>query len=442
MLSEKIILNELSKIIDPDFNRDIVSLGFIKNLSIKEGNVSFSIELTTPACPYSPIFKKQAVDLVSNIKDVKNVIVNMTARDAPQRIFQNENSGLKNVKYILAVSSCKGGVGKSTISAILAKTLSARGFNVGLLDADIYGPSIPTIFNIHKPGVKATEDNKFYPNIVDGLKLMSFGFLMGDGPAVIRGPMVSQYSQQLLHNVLWGELDYLIIDMPPGTGDIQLTISQSVQIDSSIIVTTPHQLSLTDVRKGIMMFDKVNIPVLGVVENMSYFQCDIGKKYYIFGETGSKILNQRFGLDTLIELPIIKELNSSYESMINSEFASKTVDEIIRAIGKKIVEKPKVPEVEFNEKNVSLKFDNDVYTVSNHSLRKSCGCALCIDEMTRKPLLDPNSIPSDIHAKKISTIGNYALLIDWSDGHNTGFFTFNSIKELSEKNKKLYSCEI
>ena len=164
---------------------------------------------------------------------------------------------------------------------------------------------------------------------------MSFGFLMGDGPAnVIRGPMVSQYSQQLLHNVLWGELDYLIIDMPPGTGDIQLTISQSVQIDSSIIVTTPHQLSLTDVRKGIMMFDKVNIPVLGVVENMSYFQCDIGKKYYIFGETGSKILNQRFGLDTLIELPIIKELNSSYESMINSEFASKTVDEIIRAIGK------------------------------------------------------------------------------------------------------------
>ena len=442
MLSEKIILNELSKIIDPDFNRDIVSLGFIKNLSIKEGNVSFSIELTTPACPYSPIFKKQAIDLVSNIKDVKKVIVNMTARDAPQRIFQNENSGLKNVKYILAVSSCKGGVGKSTISAILAKTLSARGFNVGLLDADIYGPSIPTIFNIHKPGVKATEDNKFYPNIVDGLKLMSFGFLMGDGPAVIRGPMVSQYSQQLLHNVLWGELDYLIIDMPPGTGDIQLTISQSVQIDSSIIVTTPHQLSLTDVRKGIMMFDKVNIPVLGVVENMSYFQCDIGKKYYIFGETGSKILNQRFGLDTLIELPIIKELNSSYESMINSEFASKTVDEIIRAIGKKIVEKPKVPEVEFNEKNVLLKFDNDIYTVSNYSLRKSCACALCIDEMTRKPLLDPNTIPSDIHAKKISTIGNYALLIDWSDGHNTGFFTFNSIKELSEKNKKLYSCEI
>ena len=277
MPSEKIILNELSKIIDPDFNRDIVSLGFIKNLSIKEGNVSFSIELTTPACPYSPIFKKQAIDLVSNIKDVKKVMVNMTARDAPQRIFQNENSGLKNVKYILAVSSCKGGVGKSTISAILAKTLSARGFNVGLLDADIYGPSIPTIFNIHKPGVKATEDNKFYPNIIDGLKLMSFGFLMGDGPAVIRGPMVSQYSQQLLHNVLWGELDYLIIDMPPGTGDIQLTISQSVQIDSSIIVTTPHQLSLTDVRKGIMMFDKVNIPVLGVVENMSYFQCDIGK---------------------------------------------------------------------------------------------------------------------------------------------------------------------
>ena len=441
MLSENIILKELSKIIDPDFNRDIVSLGFIKNLSIDDGNVSFSIELTTPACPYKPIFKKQATDLILDIEDVDNVTINMTARSS-QRILKNEDSGLKNVKYILAISSCKGGVGKSTISAIIAKTLSARGFNVGLLDADIYGPSIPTIFNIHKPGIRTSENNKFYPKIVDGLKLMSFGFLMGDGPAVIRGPMVAQYSQQLLHNVLWGDLDYLIIDMPPGTGDIQLTISQSVQIDSSVIVTTPHQLSLTDVRKGIMMFDKVNIPVLGIIENMSYFKCDIGKKYYIFGEAGAKSLNERFGLKTLIELPIIKELNSSYDSIMNSEYSSNTVDEVIRAIGKKVVEKPEMPEINFDQDNISLKWKNKIFTVSNFELRRSCACALCIDEMTRKPLLDPESIPKDIHAKKINTIGNYALLIDWSDGHNTGFFTFKSIKDLSMKNTKAYSCEI
>lgn len=433
MITEQQVLSELSKIIDPDFQRDIVSLGFVQDMVIDGGTVSFTIELTTPACPLSPVFQKQALDFVGDLPGVEKVLVNMTARKREARKTDAE-SGLKDVKYILAVSSCKGGVGKSTVAALLARTLGARGASVGLLDADIYGPSIPTLFNLHNPGVLATPDQKFIPNEADGVKLMSFGFLAGDGPAVLRGPMVAQYIQQLLHNVAWGELDYLVIDMPPGTGDIQLTISQSVQIDASIIVTTPHQLSLTDVRKGIMMFDKVNVPVLGVIENMAYFICDgCDKKHHIFGDAGGKTLEERFGLETLAELPIAGNLSGSLAALSNSEVANETTDVVIRALGKKTLEKKSRPTVESDAKTITLTWEDtgETATVSNAALRRACACALCIDEMTRAPLLDPASIPMDIHAEKVGIIGNYAVTVDWSDGHNTGFFPYSTIRELA-----------
>ncbi len=434
MVTEEQVLNELSKIIDPDFQRDIVSLGFVQNMKIEGGTVSFIIELTTPACPLSPVFQKQAIDLVGDLPGVEKVVPTMTARKREDREITAEKSGLKDVKYILAVSSCKGGVGKSTVAAMLAKTLGARGAKVGLLDADIYGPSVPTLFNLHEPGVRATEDNQFIPHEVEGVKLMSFGFLMGDGPAVIRGPMVAQYMTQLLHGVVWGELDYLIIDMPPGTGDIQLTISQAVQIDASVIVTTPHQLSLTDVRKGIMMFDKVNVPVLGVIENMAYFLCDgCDKKHLIFGEAGGKTLEERFGLDTIAELPITGNLSGSLDALTGSDIANETTDTVIRALGKKVLEKVDRPEVEFDATAITLKWaDGETSVVSNAALRRACSCALCVDEMTRAPLLDPASVPMDIHAEKIGIIGNYAVMVDWSDGHNTGFFPFSTIRELAQ----------
>jgi Mrp family chromosome partitioning ATPase/DUF971 family protein len=435
MITEKEILAELSKIIDPDFQRDIVSLGFVQDMVIDGGTVSFTIELTTPACPLSPVFQKQALDLVGDIPGVEKVLVNMTAQKREARKSEAD-SGLKDVKYILAVSSCKGGVGKSTVAALLARTLGARGAAVGLLDADIYGPSIPTLFNLHETGVRASQDQKFLPNEAEGLKLMSFGFLAGDGPAVLRGPMVAQYMQQLLHNVAWGELDYLVIDMPPGTGDIQLTISQSIQIDASVIVTTPHQLSLTDVRKGIMMFDKVNVPVLGVIENMAYFVCDdCDKKHYIFGEAGGKTLEERFGLETLAELPITGNLSGSLDMLAGSAIANETTDIVIRALGKKTLEKPSRPEVGHDAETITLHWPEtgEVASVSNFELRKACSCALCVDEMTRAPLLDPKTLPTDIHAEKVGIIGNYAITVDWSDGHNTGFFPYSTIRALSGK---------
>ncbi|HEY5653705.1 MAG TPA: P-loop NTPase [Pontiella sp.] len=443
MVTEQQIFAELSNIIDPDFQRDIVSLGFVQDIKIEGGAVAFTIELTTPACPLKPIFKKQAIDLVSALPGVDDVQVNMTARKPEGRRMSTEDSGLKDVKSILAVSSCKGGVGKSTVAALLSRTLCSRGAKVGLLDADIYGPSVPTLFNLHEPGVRTSEDNKFIPLEVGGLKLMSFGFLMGDGPAVVRGPMVAQYMQQLLHNVQWGELDYLIIDMPPGTGDIQLTISQAVQVDASIIVTTPHQLSLTDVRKGIMMFDKVNVPVLGVVENMAYFICDgCDKRHYIFGKSGGRELEKRFGLETLAELPITGCLSGSLDELEKSGIANETTDVVIRSLGKKVLEKPDQPLIKFDENTITLTWENgESATVSNTELRQACSCALCVDEMTRAPLLDPATVPVDIHAERVDVVGNYAVLVDWSDGHNTGFFPYSTIRKLAESSNSSCSAE-
>lgn len=433
MVSEKQVLGALEKIIDPDFQRDIVSLGFVQNMAIDGGRVSFEIELTTPACPLSDQFKKQAEDLVGALDGVEDVMVVMTARKQAQRQIAAEESGLKDVKFIIAVSSCKGGVGKSTVAALLARTMAARGGAVGLLDADIYGPSIPTLFNVHEAGVMANERQQFLPIEAEGLKLMSFGFLAGDGPAVLRGPMVAQYMQQLLHNVAWGELDYLIIDMPPGTGDIQLTISQSVQLDAAVIVTTPHQLSLTDVRKGILMFDKVNVPVLGVIENMAYFICDnCDKKHHLFGEAGGKTLEERFGLKTLAELPITGSLSGSLDALAGSEIANQTTDIVIRTLGWKSLQKPVKPDVHFDENAITLSWsDGETVSVANTELRKACSCALCVDEMTRKPLLDPAAIPADIYAESVGIIGNYAITVDWSDGHNTGFFPYKTIRQLS-----------
>ncbi|MGE4488197.1 MAG: P-loop NTPase [Kiritimatiellales bacterium] len=426
MVTEKQVLDALSGIIDPDFQRDVVSLGFIKDLKIDGGTVSFAMELTTPACPLKSAFKQQAEERVGALPGVGKVDVTMTSRKRESQPEQAE-SGMSGVKNIIAVSSCKGGVGKSTVAAMLARTLAGRGMATGLLDADIYGPSIPTLFNLHHPEVYSNDRERIIPVQADGLKLMSFAFLTGDGPTVLRGPLVAQYIQHLLHGVEWGDLDYLILDLPPGTGDIQLTISQTVHIDGAVIVTTPHQLSLTDVRKGIMMFDKVNVPVLGVIENMAWFACDdCGKKHYLFGDAGSKTLENMFGLDTLAELPITPDLRL--------EYADETTDAVIRALGRKSMDLTAEPSVAFDTKAITLSWPGgETVSVPNKILRQACSCALCVDEMTNAPILDPKTVPDDIHALKVGVIGNYAITVDWSDGHNTGFFPYKTIRELAKQ---------
>ncbi len=433
MIQPDAVLSALRAVIDPDFQQDIVTLGFVKDLEIHEGRVSFKIELTTPACPIRDQFREQAEEAVRRLPGVTDVRITMTAQARAPRQLE-KGSGLAQTACILAVTSCKGGVGKSTVAAMLAVHLARRGHRTGLLDADIFGPSVPTLFNRHETGMQNTPEGYLMPwTWESNLQVMSFGFMLGDKPAVMRGPMVSNVVQQLLHQVEWGPLDYLVIDFPPGTGDVQLTLSQSAQIDAAVIVTTPHELSLADVRKGIMMFDQVDVPVIGVIENMAYFECDgCGKRHEIFGPAGGGALRDRFGLENLAVLPIRPAISGRLEAIAMAPEAEAATDAVIRALGRQTLARPERPQAKATPTHIELHWnDGRVERVPNRTLRLACSCALCVDEMSRRPVLDPATVPDDIHAQELWTIGNYALGVSWSDGHATGYFPFQTIRQLA-----------
>ena len=432
-ITEQHILDSLRHIIDPDLHKDIVSLGFVKNIRIEGQTVSFDIELTTPACPVKAEFKRAAETAVSALEGVSEVRVNMTSakKRSPMETVQ-QNSTLATVKTIIAISSCKGGVGKSTVAANLALEIAQRGYQVGLLDADIYGPSLPTLFGI-APGEPMYQNQKgqLVPLQRLGLKLMSFGFLLEDGPAVLRGPMVSQYIMQILHNTDWGELDYLFIDLPPGTGDIQLSITQSVKLDGAVIVTTHQALSLADVTRGILMFEKVKVPMLGVVENMAYATCDhCNEKNYIFGDSKAGSLKERFGLDVLAEIPIQKEYNVTMTTYRPTPAFTQAADQVIRAVGKiSLLESP-LPEITHDQQKVVLTWSNgDTIQIEHKTLRASCTCALCVDELTGEKTLKESDIRADIQPLDILPLGHYAFSVRWSDGHSSSIYAYDMIKE-------------
>ena len=301
MVTEKQILEVLKNVQDPDLHRDIVSLGFIKNLKIDGKTVSFDLELTTPACPVKDQLKAQCVDQVKTL-GIEKVDIHMTSRVRP--MVNTTIEAMKKIKNIVAVASGKGGGGKSTVACNLALSLAKTGATLGLLDADIYGPSLPMMLGItDRPQVR---DGKVIPIDKYGMKVMSMGLLMGeDTPVIWRGPMVAGIIQQFLGQVEWGELDYLIVDLPPGTGDAQLTLTQQAPLSGAVIVTTPQDVALLDARKGLRMFQEVKVPVLGIVENMSYFICDqCFKKHTIFKQGGGKKVADELKLPLLESLPI------------------------------------------------------------------------------------------------------------------------------------------
>jgi len=427
------VLAALSQIIDPDFGKDIVSLGFVKELSIDRGTVTFTIELTTPACPVKEKFRTDAETAVMALPGVTKVNLTMTAMQPKSRPQGPSIDTLKDVANVIAVSSCKGGVGKSTVAAHLARAIQREGYAVGLLDVDIYGPSLPTLMEVRQPEVLMRQQ-LIQPVAVDGLLTMSLGYMMGDKPAVMRGPMVSNYTTQILKQTDWGKLDYLIIDMPPGTGDIQLTLVQQAALDGAIIVTTPHQLSLVDVARGILMFETVNVPVLGVVENMAWFECDgCTKRHYPFGKHGGA-LKERFGVETLAELPILHGLPTAAKRTSGSEVAefARLADNLHRAVGMRRLEAEERPKVETSHDAILITWpDGTRRRAENRALRASCQCALCVNEYTGEKTLDDKAIPADIHAEQVQPLGNYALSINWSDGHSSGIFTWEHLKEHS-----------
>jgi ATP-binding protein involved in chromosome partitioning len=297
------VLEALKTVKDPDLHRDIVSLNFVKDVVIDGTSVRFKLVLTTPACPVKGQLEQAAREAVLALEGVRSVDI-VVESEVPKGRGTGEKQSIPGIRNIIAVSSGKGGVGKSTVAVNLAASLAASGARVGLLDTDVYGPNVPIMVGINEEPV--VRGQRLIPHEVHSMKVMSLGFLnRGDKPVVWRGPMLHSAVRQFLYDVEWGELDYLIVDMPPGTGDAQLSLAQLVPVQGAVLVTTPQEVAMADVRKAFNMFEQVHIPVLGIVENMSYFVCpNCAEKHDIFGSGGGEELAKRFGSKLLGQIPL------------------------------------------------------------------------------------------------------------------------------------------
>jgi ATP-binding protein involved in chromosome partitioning len=327
------VLNSLKKVVDPELHKDIVSMGMIKDLSINDGKVGFTLELTTPACPFNSEIEGDVRAAIASL-GVTDLNMRVTAKVMEGRSLSMDEL-LPGVKNIIAVASGKGGVGKTTVSVNLALALANTGANVGLLDADVYGPSVPLML-----GLKASPEvvnNKIQPPEVGGVKVISMGFFyeQSQQAGIYRGPIVSGIVKQFLTDVSWGELDYLIIDLPPGTGDAPLTIAQTIPITGILIVTTPQDVAMNVAVKAVGMFNKLNVPIVGVVENMSYLLCPHCKEQiYLFGKGGGKKISEDFGIPFIGEVPLhpaIREGSDSGRPTVVSEPESEQAQSFIKA---------------------------------------------------------------------------------------------------------------
>lgn len=348
-MTEQDILNALSNVQEPDLGKDLVTLNMVKDIKINGNRVDFTVVLTTPACPMKDMMEKACTTAVQFLVNKQaEVHVNFTANTSSTR--KSGENVLPGVKNIIAVISGKGGVGKSTVSANLALALAAGGASVGLMDADIYGPSVPIMFGVRGQRPLMQDDGTGKGQIIPlekfGIKLMSIGLLVDDKSAVVwRGPMASSAIKQFITDVAWGELDYLVIDMPPGTGDIHLTMVQTVPVTGVVVVTTPQAVALADAKKGIAMFGQaqIKVPIIGLVENMSWFTpAELpDNKYYLFGKEGGKKLAEEYDLPLLGQIPLVQCIREGGDAGIPAmvsddkaskkafeEFASKTVRSI------------------------------------------------------------------------------------------------------------------
>lgn len=307
-LNEASVLEALKAVRDPDLNRDIVTLKFIKNLRIDAGRVAFSIELTTPACPVKDQMREQARAVVAAIPGVTSVEIEMTAQVRTAISPDMSKAPVPGVKNIIAVGAGKGGVGKTTVAVNLAIALSQCGGRVAMIDGDVYGPNVPLMLGINTQ--LTTDGNKIVPAEQYGIKLVSMAFLTGDdAPVIWRGPMLHGVIQQFFREVLWENIDYLIVDMPPGTGDIALSLSQTVPVAGAVVVTTPQIVSVADTRRAVRMYQKLNVPTLGLIENMSHFICPTCRhESDIFGKGGGEALAEELSVPFLGRIPIYEPI--------------------------------------------------------------------------------------------------------------------------------------
>lgn len=488
------VLQKLKNVIDPDLGSDIVTLGFVQNLKLDETDrsVSFDIELTTPACPVKDQFAADCHRLVSELSWIHDVQVRMTAQ-APSSA--TSSVGLSQVGSILAVSSCKGGVGKSTTAVNLAFSLQQLGANVGILDVDVYGPSLPTMVKPDDDVVRFV-GRQIAPLQRNGVKLMSFGYV-NEGSAVMRGPMVTQLLDQFLNVVNWGPLDYLILDMPPGTGDIPLTLTQRLNITAAVIVTTPQELSFADVVRGVEMFDTVNVPCVAVVENMAYYETQAkvdrdglkdqirsklqsslelngdanpkldalsdelvelvvlslpSEKVPIFGPGHKQRLSSQWGIEHTYSVPLLDRIaaNGDHGTPYVLEFPDSPPAIVYRELAQAVVSE--VAKAKYSTARPDISYDKAQHVIrvvnsasgddgapeqllAPASLRRDCRCAACVEELTGKQILIPSSISETVQPMRMSATGNYALSVDWSDGHRS-LYPYRQIKALLQSKRE------
>jgi ATP-binding protein involved in chromosome partitioning len=436
-IQEADVLERLKTVQDPDLRRDIVSLGFVKNIKICAPIISFDIERTSPASMVRERLKAEAEAAVKELPGIDQVNVQISsAAQAAQTA---------GIQSMIAIASGKGGVGKSTVAANLAVALKRTGAAVGLCDADVYGPSQGTMFGVNQRP-EADQDRRLIPVEAHGVKLMSMGLLTNkETPVIWRGPMATKLIQQFMAGVAWGELDYLIIDLPPGTGDVQLTLTQSVPLTGAVIVTTPQDVALTIAEKGLRMFQPVQVPVLGVIENMSYFECShCQERTYIFSRGGGERICTELGLPFLGGIPIEPEVVAAGDegepivARNPDSAASRAYLEIAKrlAAAVSIVKHESASPVrpqEINEGEGKLRIvwaDGHESRYPFELLRNHCPCAVCVDEWTGKRKNLVLLLPSNFRPLAVNPVGNYAIQISWSDGHNTGIYSFSGLREL------------
>ncbi|HEY3355570.1 MAG TPA: P-loop NTPase [Polyangia bacterium] len=443
------VLDALRAVKDPDLGRDIVALGFVKNLAIAGGRVAFDVELTTPACPVKDRLREQARAAVMTLPGVSEVAINMTAqvRHAAAHAGQTPD-GLSRVKNVIAVASGKGGVGKSTVATNLALALARTGARVGLMDADVYGPSVPTMLGPADEAGGAKGEGVFAPAQKLGLKFISMGLFTGaDTPVIWRGPMASKLIQQFLGQVEWGELDYLFIDLPPGTGDVQLTLTQVAPLMGAVIVTTPQEVAVGITIRGLRMFEKVRVPILGIVENMSMFVCPHCEQATpLFSHGGGRTAATELQVPFLGEVPLDPAIVVAGDAgrPVVSDGATTPAARAFTAIAERLAQQVSIvndataraarfqpEEVQVTEGAVLVRWsDGHVSRFASRALRLACPCALCVEELTGAPRLDPATVPADVQPNEVRPVGRYAFQFLWSDGHTTGIYSFDTLRGL------------
>lgn len=443
-LTREQVIDALRPVQDPEIGRSLVDLGMIKDVAIEGGRVHVHVELTTPACPLRGRIETDVRQALTALPGVSEVAVQFSSRVRAAGSGMPDRQPLPGVKNTIAVASGKGGVGKSTVAVNLAIALAQDGASVGLLDADVYGPSIPIMMGVsHRPTM---QDGKIVPLEAFGVKVMSVGFILDPEKALIwRGPLVSQLISQFLSDVDWGELDYLVIDLPPGTGDAQLTLVQRIPLSGAVIVTTPQDVALADAVKGLAMFREVKTTILGIIENMSYFICPkCGERSDIFGHGGAEVEAQKLGIPFLGAVPLHMEIRSRSDSgqpvvatnpdsphaQIYRDIAAKAWTELESARGARI--NPPKLELAPNRDALKVTFeDGESHELTAEMLRVMSPSA----EVQGHSPDQRVTVARKRHVKisDLQPVGNYAVRIVFDDGHDTGLYTWGYLRTLGRE---------